>query len=139
MVKLSDYRGKVVVLTFSGDWCVICRSEYPYQRFLEELYADWPFAIVGVNSDSSPEAARAARAKRGLSYPTWWEARGTGGTRGPIASAYNLYGWPTIYVLDAEGVIRFVDVRDEDLLKAVRQLLEETQRSSTPVDPQPRG
>jgi hypothetical protein len=36
-------------------------------------------------------------------------------------------GWPATYVLDAEGIIRFVDVRDEDLLKAVRQLLEAQQ------------
>ena len=42
----------------------------------------------------------------------------------PIASAWNVVGWPASYVIDGDGVIRFVDLRDEDLLKAVRQLVD---------------
>ncbi|MEX2272305.1 MAG: redoxin domain-containing protein [Vicinamibacterales bacterium] len=59
--KLSDYRGKVVVLVFSGDWCGPCRSEYPYQRLLLEVYKDQPFAILSVNSDTL-EVAKKAKA-----------------------------------------------------------------------------
>ncbi|MEO7191287.1 MAG: redoxin domain-containing protein [Vicinamibacterales bacterium] len=128
--RLSDYRGKVVMLTFTGDWCGICRSEYPYQRLLQELYKDWPFVLLSVNSDTSPEVARKAKTSRGLFYRSWWEKRSDSKASGPIARTYDLYGWPTVYLLDDEGVIRFVDLRQEDLLKAVRQLLTEMDRRS---------
>ncbi len=122
--RLSDYRGKVVVLTFSAEWCAICRSQYPYYRLMQELYANWPFAILGVETGER-ESTRRLKAEHGLTYRSWWDGLGTDAGRGPIASAWNVLGWPTTYVLDANGIIRFVDLRDEDLLKGVRQLLTE--------------
>jgi thiol-disulfide isomerase/thioredoxin len=53
-LRLSDYRGKVVVLTFWGTWCGPCMAMVPDERKLVERYAAKPFAIVGVNSDSDP-------------------------------------------------------------------------------------
>ncbi len=122
--KLSEFRGKVVVLTFSADWCGICRSQYPYYRLMQDLYSNWPFAIVGVDTGVA-ESVRHLKAQHGLTYRSWWDPPEAGSGRGSIASEWNVLGWPTTYVLDAEGVIRFVDLRDEDLLKGVRQLLHE--------------
>jgi len=122
--RLSDYRGKIVVLAFSADWCGICRSQYPYYRLMQDLYANWPFAILGVEA-STREAAGSLKAQHGLTYRSWLDDPGGEHGRGPIASAWNVRGWPTTYVLDARGVVRFVNLRDEDLLKGVRQLLAE--------------
>jgi peroxiredoxin len=122
--RLSDYRGKVVVLLFSADWCGICRTLNPYERLMQELYENWPFAILSVETGSSPEAVRKIKAEERLTYRSWWDVK-PGGGAGPIASAWNVAGFPSIYVLDAQGVIRFVDLRYEDLLKAARQLLME--------------
>ena len=122
--RLSDYRGKVVVLTFSADWCAICRTQYPYYRLMQDLYPNWPFAILGVETGSR-EAVNRLKTQHRLTYRSWWDGAGSDGARGPIASAWNVLGWPTTYVLDADGVVRFVDLRDEDLLKGVRQLLAE--------------
>jgi peroxiredoxin len=122
-MRLSDYRGKVVLLAFSGEWCGICRSEYPYERLLLELYRNWPFAIVGVNSDSSPEFARKAYVSQGLTFRSWYDGDPNGDPKGPIATEWNVSGWPTTYLLDEKGVIRFVNLKREDLLKGVRQLL----------------
>jgi thiol-disulfide isomerase/thioredoxin len=121
--KLSDYRGKVVALIFSGEWCGICRTQYPYERLLLELYKNWPFAMLGVNSDADGETARKSMADRGLGYRTWWDGYLPDNTSGPIATNWSISGWPTVYVIDPTGVIRFVDLRQEDLLKGVRQLL----------------
>jgi peroxiredoxin len=123
-LRLKDYRGKVVVLMFSADWCGICHTLVPYERLLLDLYKNWPFAILSVESGSSPDATLKAKAERGLSYPSWWDGIDGEGA-GPITAAWNASGLPAIYVIDAKGVIRFVDTRDEDLLKAVRQLLTE--------------
>jgi peroxiredoxin len=120
--KLSEYRDKVVVLSFSAEWCGICRSQAPYERFLLDRYARWPLALLGVQTGTSRETARQAQATDPLVHRAWWDAPRRGETRGPIASAWNVIGWPASYVIDGEGIIRFVDLRDEDLLKAVRQL-----------------
>ena len=121
--RLSDYRGQVVVLAFSGDWCGACRGEYPYHRLLLELYKDRPFALLGVSSDTDQETAKKAKAERGLSYRMWWDGDATKKTEGPIASAWGIGGWPTVYVIDRRGTIRFVNLRQEDLLKGVKQLM----------------
>lgn len=130
-LRLSDYRGKVVVLMFSGDWCGICRVQYPYERLMLELYKNWPFAILGVDSSASAAKASDVKAAEHLPYPSWWDGGGAKNTEGPIATAWNVQGWPTIYVIDRDGVIRFVDLREEDLLKGVRYLL--TEKPSVPA------
>lgn len=127
-MRLSDYRGRVVVLKFGGAWCAICRSEYPYERFLVEMYRNWPFALLGVDGSDTQAEARQSRIAHDLTYPAWWDGRNGPDDRGPIATEWNVLGWPTSYVLDADGVIRFVDLKGEDLLKGVRQLLVEHQR-----------
>ena len=132
-MSLADYRGKVVVLVFSGQWCGPCRSEYPYQRLLTEVYANRPFAIFGVNSDSLA-VAKTYMAENNLDYRSVWDGPTT---EGPIATRWHVTGWPTLYVLDHEGRIRFVDARHEVTLKAVAQLLEEIPREPAPAPAAP--
>ena len=127
-MRLSDYRGKVVVLVFSGDWCGICRSDYPYERLLLDLYANWPFALLGVDSSNTQDAALTAKTRERLTFRSWWDGGGTSNTRGPIATEWNVVGWPAVYVLDERGVIRFVDLQKEDLLKAVREVFNDQTR-----------
>ena len=122
--RLRDYRGKVVVLLFSADWCGICQTLAPYERLMLDLYKNWPFAIVSVETGSGRDVTLKAKAEQGLTYRSWWDGSDEEGP-GPIATAWNAGGFPAVYVLDGKGVIRFVDARHEDLLKAVRQLLTE--------------
>ena len=120
--KLSDYRGKVVVVYFSGEWCGPCRGEYPYQRLMLEVFKDQPFTILSVNSDTL-EVAKKAKIEKKLDYRSWWDGDQKETTKGPIATAWNVTGWPAIYVLDPTGAIRFVNLRNENVLVAVRQLM----------------
>jgi hypothetical protein len=57
-------------------------------------------------------------------WRSFWDG---GSTNGPIATRWNVSGWPTIYVIDAKGVIRYRDVREQAMDKAVDTLLEELQ------------
>jgi peroxiredoxin len=123
--RLSDHRGKVVVLLFSAEWCGICKTLNPYERLMQDLYKNWPFSILSVETGSSQAAIKQRKAEESLRYRSWWDARSETGGRGSIASAWDVAGYPAIYVLDGNGVIRFVDLRYEDLLKAVRQLVSE--------------
>jgi peroxiredoxin len=121
-LELTDFRGKVTVLYFTGEWCGPCRSEYPHQRKMLEDFEDEPFAIVAVNSDGDIEEAREAKIDNELHYPAWFDG---GGTKGPIATKWGVTGWPTVYILDPSGVIRFVGRRHEDTELAARYLLDE--------------
>jgi thiol-disulfide isomerase/thioredoxin len=123
--RLTDYRERAVALVFSADWCAICRTLEPYERFLAERYAKWPFAIVGVQTGASREQALGQMLQTGLPHRAFWDEPGESAPNGQIADDWNVMGWPATYLIDGEGVIRFVDVRDEDLLKGVRQLVEE--------------
>jgi peroxiredoxin len=123
--SLSEYRGKIVYLIFTGEWCGPCRSEYPYQRLMLELYKGKPFALLGVNSDAKVETARQGKVDARLPYRSWWDGFEKKSTEGPIATAWGVTGWPTTYLIDAKGTIRFAGARHEDSLKAVAQLMDE--------------
>jgi len=99
---------------------------YPHERSLVKRLANKPFALIGVNSDSDREKIKEIMKKEGITWRSFWNG---GGTRGPISTAWNVSGWPTIYVLDAKGVIRFKDVRGEELDKAIDSLLAEMETS----------
>src|SRR6185436_19552442 len=87
-LRLSDYRGRVVVLAFSGHWCGICRSAYPYERALIDRYVTAGFALLGVNSDPDPKVARQAYLENGLDFRAWWD----GQKGGDIATAWEITG-----------------------------------------------
>ena len=119
--ELIDYRGKITVLVFSGEWCGPCRSEYPYQRFLLELFKDKPVDIVSVNSDPM-EVASVYKKKHNLNYRSFFDG---GDTKGPIATRWNVSGWPQTYILDKNGIIRTVGARHETMITVVKELLYE--------------
>ena len=126
--ELEDYRGKIVALIFSGQWCGPCRGEYPYQRAMLEIYEEEDVALLGVNSDAVLDTIVHAKEREGLDYRTWWDGHGQPdaeqvAAEGPIATQWNVLGWPQIYVLDEEGVIRHTDKRGGSLIAAVDELV----------------
>ena len=129
--ELSEHRGDIVVLYFSGQWCAPCRGEYPYQRFMLELFKDEPVTILGVNSDKDIGTIREAKEREGLDYRVWWDGYGKKRrpTKGPIHTAWNVTRWPTIYILDERGVIRFAQKRHAEVITAVNKLLKEKKSS----------
>jgi hypothetical protein len=96
---------------------------YPHERSLVKRLEGQPFALIGVNSDIDKDKLKERMAKEHITWRSFWN--GPKGTDGPISRAWNVRGWPTIYVLDANGVIRFKGVRGEAMDKAVDELLKE--------------
>jgi thiol-disulfide isomerase/thioredoxin len=122
--RLCDYRGKVVVLVFWGDWCGPCRAMLPQTRTLASRLKDAPFALVGVNSDRDPGPVLPRLAAQQIGWRSFWN--GPQGTKGPIAARFSVRAWPTIYILDGKAVVRFTNKRGEAMDEAVDQLLAET-------------
>jgi serine/threonine-protein kinase len=121
-LKLSDFRGKVVVLDFWADWCGWCRQMYPQEQEMVRRLKDQPFALVGVNCDDNREAVREVVKRKGLNWRSWFDGDSEGGH---IRQDWHVNSFPSIWVLDHKGVIRFKDVRGPQLDAAVRQLLRE--------------
>jgi hypothetical protein len=94
---------------------------YPHERSLVEKLTNKPFALLGINSDPKERVVKAIE-ENDITWRSWWDG---GSTQGPIATKWNVSGWPTIYVLDAKGVIRFKNVRGPQLDAAVDELLAE--------------
>ena len=123
--KLSDYRDRIVILYFTGHWCGPCRGEYPYQRLLLEILADQPAVLLGVNSDNDRETALKTKEEERLNYRSWWAGWDAEGDprSGPIPAEWNVVGWPTVYIIDQKGVIRYRNLRQEKVITAVKELL----------------
>ena len=96
---------------------------YPHERSLVKKLADKPFTIIGVNSDSDLEEIRETVKEKNITWRSFWN--GPDGTRGPISTAWNVSGWPTIYILDAEGKIRYKNKRGPEMDEALTTLLAE--------------
>jgi peroxiredoxin len=119
--RLGDYRGKVVALTFSGNWCGPCVAEYPQERELVAKLKDRPFAFLCVNTDPDVATLKKSIASGEITWRCWWD----GETTQPITTRWGISSFPSMFVIDRAGVIRFKEVYWADLDRAVASLLDE--------------
>ncbi len=98
-LRLSSYRGKVVLLDFWATWCVPCREEIPHFVELQQKYGDRGLQIIGVSMDDSPDPVRPFYQQFHMNYPV---VMGTA----DVGSAYGgVLGLPIGFVIDRDGRI----------------------------------
>jgi thiol-disulfide isomerase/thioredoxin len=119
-VTLEELKGKVVVLDIWATWCGPCRAMIPHEREMVTRLKDKPFALVSISFDAEKKTLTEYLAKQPMPWSHWWN-----GAEGKLKDTLNIQHYPTIFVLDAQGAIRFKEIRDEELEKAVNMLLEE--------------
>jgi peroxiredoxin len=103
-MKLSDFRGQVVVLTFWGDWSPFCKPAYALHNNLLNRMKGEPFVVLGVNSDEAKDQARLAAKNQKLGWRSWHD--GGGNLGGPIAARYGAAAIPVAFVIDRNGVVQ---------------------------------
>ena len=102
-LRISDYRGRVVLLNFWGTWCFPCMKLIPHEIELVAQFRDQPFDIVGVNCDSDLQKARDAVLRTKMS---WRSFRDQVDDKPTIAKQWKILGFPTLYLIDHYGIIR---------------------------------
>lgn len=92
----------------------------PHERSLVQKWKDRPFALIGVNSDGTDteEGLKKFLEQKEKMGVTWRSFRNES-TDPSISDTWRVQGWPTLYFIDHEGVIRHKDVRDEAEMEKV--------------------
>ena len=106
----------------------------PHEREMTKRLAGQPFTLIGINSDQGRSALKQTMKNENITWPNIYD--GPPG-QGDIANRWNVHGWPTIYVLDHEGVIRGCGPRDEALEKAVKELIAKIPKTATTMPAKP--
>lgn len=120
--KLSDLRGKVVLLDFWASWCGPCRRESPNVRNVYAKYHDKGFEVFSVSLDRDAASWKKAIQDDQLVWPNHvsdlkqWQSE--------AAAIYGVRSIPSMFLLDRDGRIVAKDLRGAALENAVRQLLE---------------
>lgn len=99
--SLSDYRGQVVVVNFWATWCLPCVKEMPSMQRLKDRLADRPFTILAVNMAESEGDIETFLYKIKVDFPILMDKEGD------VRKAWHVFAFPTSFVLDAEGNIRY--------------------------------
>jgi len=99
-LKLSDYRGKVVLLDFWATWCEPCRAEIPHFVDLQNKYAAQGLQIIGVSMDDSPDPVPAFSKQFKMNYPVVMGNAKIGEQYGGVL------GLPIAFLIDRQGQIR---------------------------------
>ncbi|MFM9872392.1 MAG: peroxiredoxin family protein [Fimbriimonadaceae bacterium] len=103
--KLSDYKGKVVLLDFWGFWCPYCVKELPELRKISDDLKGKDFVMIGINTDD--DDLKDIQAKLKKSVVNWRQGMVPGDA--DIKKDYKVTEFPTKVLIDKDGKIVFID------------------------------
>lgn len=98
--KLSNYRGKVVLVNLWATWCPPCIEEMPVLDQLAKDYADKGLVVIGIAGDDDTQAVRDFLAKSPVKFEVLFDPGGAIGTR------YGITGYPETFFVDRQGLLR---------------------------------
>lgn len=123
-LKLSDFRGDVVMLNFWASWCGPCRQEMPILDDLQKRFKKIGFTVLGVNIDEDISDAKGLLKEISVSFPVVFDSKSK------VSETYQLDSMPTTVMIDRKGNKRFLHRGykpgfEVDYEKQIRLLLRE--------------
>ncbi|NMB88803.1 MAG: TlpA family protein disulfide reductase [Chloroflexi bacterium] len=109
VVRTSDLRGKAAIINFWATWCVPCQDEMPLLQNVADQYPD-QLTVVGIDAGEGPDTVRAFLDQFGISFTILLDKDNQ------AQELYRVYGFPTTFFLDADGVLQaqHIGVLDEE-------------------------
>jgi thiol-disulfide isomerase/thioredoxin len=119
--KLSDFKGKVVIIDFMATWCGPCRRQMPYYGTIWEKYGE-TIVIISIDIDPNESEQTLRNFSQDFPYATWIWAKDTFN----LSQPYQVIGIPTTIIIDRDGYIRYTHVGvtiDVTFIQEINQLL----------------
>jgi peroxiredoxin len=119
-IKLSDYKGKVIILDFWASWCKPCKEEFPFIIDLFNQYADKNFSVLTVNLDD--ESGKINKFLTDINKDVPFKI--IFDNKSVIPPLYNVDGMPSSFVIDKKGIIRLINVgfKSNDKDKFIKEI-----------------
>lgn len=123
-LKLSEYRGQVVMINFWASWCAPCRQEMPLLEGLYKKYRPLGFTLLGVNVEEDSSKASTLLRNIRVSFPILFD------NKNKVSKLYKVSAMPTTVILDRDGNMRYLHKGykpgyEQDYQKQLRALLRE--------------
>ncbi|QEP44596.1 TlpA family protein disulfide reductase [Ectothiorhodospiraceae bacterium BW-2] len=124
LLRLSDYRGKVVLLNFWASWCPPCVEEIPSMNRLQRRFSDNDFKVVSVDFRESTATIEAFIKRVQVEFPIMMDSDGR------VAHAWRVFSFPSSFILDRSGAARYSVNRaiawdQAQILQSIQGLIEE--------------
>lgn len=122
IVEIEKLQGKVVLVEFWATWCEPCRDEIPFLREAFKEYGKKGFEIISVSLDEDRESLSSFISKESFQWKVIFSGKGR---NDPIAKIFGIDSIPSNFLVDRKGIMRYADLRGENLLKRIEELLKE--------------
>ena len=123
-IKLSEFRGEVVLINFWASWCGPCRQEMPVLDELHRQYKALGFTVLGVNVEEDSSAARKLLEEVQISFPVLFDNNSV------VSKQYDVIAMPSTVLVDRNGNMRYIHKGykpglEDQYLQQIRELIRE--------------
>lgn len=115
----ESLKGKVVVLDFWAHWCGPCREAVPHVKELLSKYGPKGLVFIAVHSDPNQVKMLEVSKQLGMNWPMIFDGKKS------LYKAFAADSFPDYYIVDRKGILRFADLANEEVDRAVEMLLDE--------------